>query len=128
SLDYEVDFMVTLDKNYKVTNKISKRLETRRMANEKNNKPQSRGALFSSLAALGGVIVASSCCLPILPFVVASGLAGVSAIFVTLRPYFLVGSVLLVALGFYQSWRAKKCARKVSRWSRVVLWFSAAVT
>jgi len=97
------------------------------MVSEKNNKPQSRGALFSSLAALGGVLVASSCCLPILPFVVAGGLAGVSAVFVTLRPYLLVGSILLVAFGFYQSWRAKKCDRRVSRWSTIVLWFSAAV-
>jgi hypothetical protein len=101
----------------------------RPMANEKNdsNKVRPRGGLSSSLAALGGVIVASSCCLPVLPFVVAGGLAGISPVFAALQPYLLAGSILLVAFGFYQSWRAKKCDLRVGRWSRAVLWFSAAV-
>lgn len=97
------------------------------MATTANTKAQSRGALFSSLAALGGVMLSLGCCLPLLPFVVAGSLAGVSSVFVALRPYALVGSTLLVAFGFYQSWRAKKCNRKVSLWSRFVLWFSAVV-
>ena len=33
---------------------------------------------FASIAAIGSVILASSCCLPILPFVFAASLAGSS--------------------------------------------------
>jgi hypothetical protein len=65
--------------------------------------------VVASLAALGSVVVASSCCLPLLPFLFAAGAAGTSAFVVRLRPYLLVLSVLLIAFGFYRSWRAKQC-------------------
>jgi hypothetical protein len=83
--------------------------------------------LVASLAALGSVIVASSCCIPLLPFLFAAGAAGASGFFVQLRPYMLVLSVLFIALGFYKSWRAKKCNRRPSRISTFLLWFSAIV-
>jgi hypothetical protein len=54
------------------------------------------------------VIAASSCCLPLLPFLFAAGAAGASAFVAQLRPYLLVLSVLLIAFGFYKSWRAKQ--------------------
>ena len=63
--------------------------------------------MVASLAALGSVIAASSCCLPLLPFLFAAGAAGTSAFVAQLRPYLLVLSVLLIAFGFYKSWRAK---------------------
>ena len=81
--------------------------------------------MVASLAALGSVIVASSCCLPLLPFLFAAGAAGTSAFVVRLRPYLLVLSVLLIAFGFYRSWRAKQCNCKPSRISTFLLWFSA---
>jgi len=81
----------------------------------------------ASLAALGSVMVASSCCLPLLPFLFAAGAAGTSASVVRLRPYLLVLSLLLIAFGFYRSWRAKKCNGKPSRISIFLLWFSAIV-
>jgi hypothetical protein len=77
------------------------------------------------LAALGSVIAASTCCLPVLPFLFAAGAAGASAFVTQLRPYLLVLSVLLIAFGFYQSWRAKQCNRKPSLASTVLLWFSS---
>ena len=91
------------------------------------NKSGSRSTAVVSLAALGSVVATSSCCLPLLPFVFAAGAAGTSAFFAQLRPYLLVLSVLLIAFGFYKSWRAKRCNCTQSRISTFVLWFSAIV-
>src|SRR5437870_12922905 len=91
------------------------------------NKSGSRRAAVVSLAALGSVVATSSCCLPLLPFVFAAGAAGTSAFIAQLRPYLLVLSVLLIAFGFYKSWRAKQCNCKPSRISTFILWFSAIV-
>ncbi len=67
---------------------------------DQRNKSGSESSMFASLAALGSVIVASSCCLPLLPFVFAAGAAGASAFVDKLRPYLLVASVLLIAFAF----------------------------
>ena len=83
--------------------------------------------MVASLAALGSVVAASICCLPLLPFVFAAGAAGTSAFIAQLRPYLLVLSVLLIVFGFYKSWRAKQCNCKTSRISTFILWFSAIV-
>ncbi len=91
------------------------------------NKSGSKSTVVASLAALGSVIAASSCCLPLLPFLFAAGAAGTSAFFAQLRPYLLVVSVLLIAFGFYKSWRAKQCNCKPSRISAFLLWLSAIV-
>ncbi len=87
----------------------------------------SASTIVASLAALGGVIAASSCCLPLLPFLFAAGVAGSSAFFAPFRPYLLVLSALLIAFGFYKAWRAKQCNCKPSRISTFLLWFSAIV-
>ena len=91
-----------------------------------SNKSGSRGTVVASLAAVG-VIAASSCCLPLLPFLFAAGAASTSAFVAELRPYLLALSVLLIAFGFYKSWRAKQCNCKPSRISTFLLWFSAIV-
>ena len=93
----------------------------------KRNKSGSESTLVASLVALGSVVVASSCCLPLLPFVFAAGAAGASAFVGELRPYLLVASVLLIAFAFYKSWRAKQCNSQPSRISTVLLWVSAIV-
>ena len=96
--------------------------------NRTANKPDdSKSTVVASLAALGSVIAASSCCLPLLPFLFAAGAAGTSAFLVQLRPYLLFVSVLLIAFGFYKSWRARKCNCKPSRVSTFLLWLSAIV-
>ena len=95
--------------------------------NQQRNKSGSRSTVVASLAALGSVIAASSCCLPLLPFLFAAGAAGTSALFARLRPYLLILSVLLIAFGFYKSWRAKQCNCKPSRTTTFLLWFSAIV-
>src|SRR6266704_6556500 len=93
--------------------------------NEKS--PRSKSTIIASLAALGSVVLASSCCLPLLPFLFAAGAAGTSAFFVKLRPFLLIASVLFIAFGFYQSWRARQCACQPSTLSTILLWFSAVV-
>ncbi len=94
-------------------------------------KSPSKGALAAGLSAVGSVLAAATCCLPVLPFVLAAGTAGsarfLSSFIGAFRPYLLGGSVLLIALGFYQSRRASQCNCKPSVLSQVVLWVSALI-
>ena len=69
-------------------------------------------------------MVASSCCLPILPFKMAAGLAGTSTFLSAARPYLLVAAVLFIVYGFYQSWKAKKCQRRPNVIASALLWVS----
>src|SRR6266566_4480387 len=85
----------------------------------------SKRTIVASLAAFGSVLLASSCCLPLLPFLFAAGAAGTSAFFVKVRPFLLAASVLLIAFGFYQRWRAKQCSYQPNLLSAILLWFSA---
>src|SRR5215472_16134701 len=89
------------------------------------NNPGSKRTIIASLPALGGMVLASSCCLPLAPFLLAAGTAGSSAFFVKLRPFLLAASVLLIGFGFYQSWRAKQCNGQPSLLSTILLWTSA---
>ena len=79
-----------------------------------------------SIAAACSVLAASSCCLPVLPFVMAASFAGGSAFLSAARPFLLGASILFIAYGFYQSWREKKCRRQPGRFGAVLLWVSAA--
>jgi len=94
---------------------------------QKTGAASSRGArtALASIAAIGSVLAASSCCLPILPFVFAAGFAGTSALLTVLRPYLLALSVVFIAYGFYQARRAKQCDRRPSIFSSALLWTSA---
>jgi hypothetical protein len=80
---------------------------------------------LASLAAIGSVLAASSCCLPILPFMMAAGVAGSSTILSAARPYLLAASILFIAYGFYQSWRAQECQRRPNVIASALLWVSA---
>ena len=83
------------------------------------------GTVAASLAAVGSVLAASSCCLPLFPFMMAAGLAGTSAFLSEVRPYLLLGSILFIAFGFYQARRARKCNRRTSTVALVLLCVSA---
>jgi positive regulator of sigma E activity len=83
------------------------------------------GTIAASLAAIGSVLAASICCLPLFPFVLAAGLAGTSGFLTEIRPYLLAGSVFFIALGFYQVRRARKCRRRTGIVASVLLWLSA---
>lgn len=88
---------------------------------------RSKRTVGASLAALGSVILASSCCLPMFPFLLAAGAAGSSPFFTTVRPFMLGASVVLVAFGFYQRWRARRCNARPGILSAILLWCSAVV-
>ena len=97
------------------------------MSTEAEQSEPSRGAstVAVSLAAIGSVLAASSCCLPLFPFMMAAGLAGTSVFLSHIRPYLSVGSIVFIAFGFYQAWRAKKCRRRTSLIASMLLWVSA---
>jgi hypothetical protein len=84
-----------------------------------NSKP---GVAFISMAAIGGVLAAFSCCLPVLPFAAAAGVAGGAEFLQSARPYLLTLSVALIGYGFYQSSRTKACRRKPGIFVPIVLW------
>jgi hypothetical protein len=94
-------------------------------------KSPSKAALAAALSALASVLAAATCCLPVLPFVLAAGTAGtatfLSSFIGGVRPYLLGLSVLLIALGFYQSRRATQCNGKPGFITQLVLWTSALI-
>lgn len=94
---------------------------------QREHESGSKSAIIASLGALASVIAASSCCLPLLPFLFAAGTATMSAFLTTARPYLIAVSLLLIGFAFYKSWRAKQCNCKPGRTSTFLLWFSAIV-
>ncbi|MBV8830445.1 MAG: hypothetical protein JO108_14565 [Acidobacteriaceae bacterium] len=80
---------------------------------------------LASIGAIGSVLAASSCCLPILPFLLAAGFAGSSTFLSAARPYLLGASILFIVYGFYQARRAKKCRRRPNLIASIVLWVAA---
>lgn len=89
--------------------------------------PHSRRTLIASICALASVVAASSCCLPLLPFLSAAGAAGGSTVFTRFRPHLLAASAALIVFGFYQTWRARQCDAKPRLINSVLLWLSAGV-
>src|SRR2546426_8410361 len=73
--------------------------------NRENNKSGSRSTVVASLAALGSVIAASSCCLPLLPFLFAAGAAGTPAVFFPFRAYLLFFFVVFLSFCFFTTLR-----------------------
>ena len=78
----------------------------------------SLGAIVSSLATM-------VCCLP-LAFAAAIGTASVGTFLLKFRPWFLAFSVVLVAVGFWQQRRAKRCAVRGRVAGQVLLWLAVA--
>lgn len=67
----------------------------------------SLGAVVTSLLTLG-------CCLPI-PFLGAAGIAGASVFLTSARPWLLGVSVILLAAGFFQIYRGRRCRIRQSK-------------
>src|SRR5258708_11366266 len=93
----------------------------------RSRSPGGASSVAVSLAAIGSVLAASSCCLPLFPIMLAAGISGTATFFSQVRTYLLVGSILFVAFGLYQGWRAKKCQRRTSIFASLLLWASAAL-
>ena len=86
-----------------------------------------RWLAFSAIAALGSLVAALSCCLPLGAFLAAAGTAGAARILAPLRPWLLVLSVLFLAVGFVRAYHRKDCSLRRDRFSRILLWAVAAV-
>jgi hypothetical protein len=84
-----------------------------------------RGAIVSSIAALGGVLAAMSCCLPLGTFVAAAGAAGAARALAPMRPWLIALSILLLAIGFIRTYRRRECSVGRSPFSVALLWISA---
>ena len=80
----------------------------------------------ASVAAIVSAVVTIGCCLP-LGFAAAMGAGAASAFATTLRPWLLVLSVLLLGLGFWQRYRARRCAIRGRSVGSVLLWAAVAV-
>jgi hypothetical protein len=95
------------------------------------SKLPARGTFIAAVSAVGSVLATLTCCLPVLPFVLAAGTAGsarfLSSYIGALRPYLLGVSVLFIALGFYKSRRATQCNCKPNVLTQAVLWLSALI-
>ena len=84
------------------------------------------GTAFSvSVAAIVSSLATMACCVP-LGFAAAIGAAGASAFLLRFRPWFLVLSIALIGLGFWQR-GAKQCAVKGRLVGQILLWTAVAV-
>jgi hypothetical protein len=84
-----------------------------------------RGAFVSSIAALGSVIAAMSCCLPVGTFLVAAGAAGAGRILAPLRPWLFGVSIGALILGFVQAYGHSHCTLRRNPITVLVLWAAA---
>lgn len=66
---------------------------------------------ITPVAAVVSAVLSMACCLPFaLP--VALGVAGLSVMLDTLRPWLIAGSLALLGLGFFQLSRKRACGRR----------------
>lgn len=88
---------------------------------------QARGPVVSSMAALGSLVAAVSCCLPVGTFLVAAGAAGAARILNPLRPWLFGVSIAALILGFVQAYGRSHCSLRRNPVSIGLLWISAAL-
>jgi hypothetical protein len=81
---------------------------------------------IASVAAIGSILAASSCCMSTLPFLAAGGVAVGADFLVRAKPYLLALAVAMLVYGFYQAKSARACGRKVSGISLILLATSTA--
>ena len=86
-----------------------------------------RWLAFSAIAALGSLVAALSCCLPVGAFLAAAGAAGAARMLAPLRPWLLGLSVLFLAVGFIRAYKRNECSVRRDRLSLILLWAAAAV-
>jgi hypothetical protein len=86
---------------------------------------QARGPLVSSVAALGSLVAAVSCCLPFGTFLLAGAAAGASRILNPLRPWLLFVSIVALVVGFVQAYGRSHCSLRRNPVTVLLLWVSA---
>ena len=82
--------------------------------------------LSASFAAIISSLATMACCVP-LGFAAAVGAASASAFLLRFRPWFLVLSIGLIGVGFWQQRRAKQCAMKGRLIGQMLLWTAVAI-
>jgi hypothetical protein len=82
--------------------------------------------LSASFAAIISSLATMACCVP-LGFAAAVGAASASAFLLRFRPWFLVLSIGLIGVGFWQQRRAKQCAVKGRLIGQMLLWTAVAI-
>jgi len=88
---------------------------------------QARGPVVSSIAALGSLAAAVSCCLPVGTFLFAAGAAGAARILDPLRPWLFGVSIGALIFGFVQAYGQSRCSLRRNPVSIGLLWISAAL-
>lgn len=82
--------------------------------------------IATSLGAIASALASMACCLPF-GAAAALGIAGASLLLDAARPWLAAISVFLVAAGFWQQRRARRCGIRTGRLSVVLLWSSLIV-
>src|SRR5215472_579386 len=77
------------------------------------------------VAAVIAALTSLACCLPF-SFVGAVGLLGASAHLQAIRPWMLVGSAVLLVIGFIQLYARRSQCQKRSKLSVVIFWIAVA--
>jgi len=91
------------------------------------NQRGGRSAVISTIASLGSLIAALSCCLPLGTLLMAAGSAGASLVSEKLRPWLLVVSIGSLLFAFVQTYLRGRCAFRQRRLRTCLLWFSATI-
>jgi cytochrome bd-type quinol oxidase subunit 2 len=94
------------------------------MATPQSSAP-ARGSA-TALAAVGSILAAGSCCLPVGTLLFAAGTAGASAFAETARVWLMPLSAVLLAVAFFQTYGRRNCCR-TPFWAHAILWTSAAL-
>jgi hypothetical protein len=81
---------------------------------------------IAPVAAVIGALSTIACCLP-LGIAAAAGAAGLGVLVESLRPWLLVSSAAMLAIGFIQLYRSRQACQRRSRASVAIFWFSAIV-
>lgn len=99
---------------------------------------ETRLVIGSSLSAMGSSLVAAVtalCCVgPAVFAVLGTSGALAAARLAPYRPYFILGSVLLLGLGFWLAYRpqggciGKSCTTRTGKITRVLLWLAVFIT
>lgn len=82
--------------------------------------------IFASLGAILSSLATMVCCLPLV-FAAAIGAAGAGAFLLKFRSWFLGLSIALLAIGFWQQRRARRCTVKGRVLGLVLLWTAVVV-
>ncbi len=78
------------------------------------------------VAAVVAALTSLACCLPF-SFVGAVGLLGAGTRLQVMRPWLVVGSAILLVVGFIQLYFRRNQCRKRSRLSVIIFWIATAI-